>query len=292
VDADRRRYRRALAATTFDGQVYLFAAGNGADDVVYSNHAKPGEAFMGWEPVGGTTDAPIAATAFDDHLYIFRKGQSDHGISYNVAAPGQPFTGWSPTLGTTAQAITATTFKGALYLIARGDASDEQFYINSKQPGMPFLGWRLLGGSSSFVTAAASFNDFLYLFAPGGDPSYLYFDLSSDGVSFTGWSDFYLSDGSYGEILGPGVSNNGAIAAAASASRIFLIGRGSNNHVYYTLAPPGEAFAPWQEIPRGQALQGPMITDAAPAATIANGLLYVVVKSPSQGIWIATADGF
>ena len=217
MDADRRRYRRALAATTFDGQVYLFAAGNGADDVVYSNRAKPGEAFMGWEPVGGTTDAPIAATAFDDHLYIFRKGQSDHGISYNVAAPGQPFTGWSPTLGTTAQAVTATMFKGACI--------------------------------SSLAEMAAT----------------------SSSMS---------------------TPSSPACPSWASASRIFLIARGSNNHVYYTLAPPGEAFAPLQEIPRGQALQGPMITDAAPAATIANGLLYVVVKSPSQGIWIATADGF
>jgi len=283
--------RRALAATSFNGFVYLFTAGNDTDDNIYVNYAQPGQPFVGWNTVGGTTDVPLAATAFDQHLYLFAKGGQDHKIYYNAAAAGQSFAGWNSTPGATAQAMAVTTFNGNLFLVARGDGADQSFYYNAKQPGLPFAGWAALGGGSPMAAAVTSFAGYIYLFAEGNDPTFLYYNISSNGTSFAGWNTFAMSDSTPANVLAPGVTNNGTVATVGSGNRLFLLARGSNNHVYLSSAAPGQAFAPWREIPGELPGQVPMTTDAAPAMTVANGLLYVAVKTPSNTIYYTSADG-
>jgi hypothetical protein len=77
---------RAVAAVSLGKRIHVFAKGI-IDHRIYVNSALEGQGFDGWsevQPQGFTTaDAPAAAS-YNNHLYVFARGQ-DRGIYVNLA---------------------------------------------------------------------------------------------------------------------------------------------------------------------------------------------------------------
>src|SRR4051812_13549031 len=84
-----------IAATSFGTLLYLFTKGNGADQNIYFNSALTQQRWKGWRPVGGQTDLPLAATPFDDKLYIFIHSPTANQYYVNIATTADTFPRWS-----------------------------------------------------------------------------------------------------------------------------------------------------------------------------------------------------
>jgi len=268
---------KALAATVFNGRVFLFAAGNGQDQEIYVNSAPADTTdFVGWGAVGGTTDVPLAATSSNNQLYLFRKEITEHKIYVAVAPPGAAFGAWTEVGGATSAPLAATTFNNLLFAFANSDGTSTP-YVNSEGVDHPWVGWGGVGGSLVAPPAATAFDNKLYLFAlsPGG--SQVYYNVALPGQAFRGWDAIPST-------LPGGATVQPPIATTTFNGRVYVFARGSDNGVYFNSALPQQPFgAQWSHLPASG-----LTTDAAPAVAATATTIYIAVKQVGGAISVIT----
>jgi hypothetical protein len=184
----------ALAATSFEGQLYLFAVDTNRGIQV---NKYDGSYWTGWSlvPGGGTTNVALAATAVSNtKLYLFAKDDNDH-IVMNIKPYQSSWTGWQevpPGTGLTTLALAATTsLDGTLLLFAVG--TNQHIFINQLGVGT-WTGWQEVPGNKTTdapVAASGSGGTHdVYVFAKGmGTDTHIYMNhYSTQTDLWDGWN--------------------------------------------------------------------------------------------------------
>jgi hypothetical protein len=205
-----------------------------------------------WEiPGGGRTDAALAATWFQNRIWLFAKGTDDR-IYFNQSADRVNWTGWSevPGGGMTDSGLAVAHSDTRLWVFAKG--LDNKIYLNYFDPsitsfsGDGWYGWdEVAGGEQTDASLGAAYDHFGGL---GGD--YVHVFAKRAGAPQIDYNSFQVPLPSSG---GPTRGGPGPIPPLNFGSR------------------DAKKFGVWAEIPGGG------LTDAGPSAFVADKE-YVLVK--------------
>ena len=98
-------------------------------------------------------------------------------------------------------------------------------------------------------------------------------DYAAAQVQWTGWS----------EVPGGGLTRD-APAAVAYGDRLYLIVRGTNDHIFVNRLD-GTTWTGWSEVPGGG------LTLSGPAAAVYRDRLYLIVRGTNDHIFVNRYDG-
>jgi subtilisin family serine protease len=185
----------------------------------------PNAGWSGWNTVGGITDVSLNSSAFNNRVYLFGKGEVDHGIYVTSTMNGTNWDGWSPIGGTTDAALSSAAFNGRLYLFAKGEV-DHGIYVTSTMNGTNWDGWSPIGGTTDAALSSAVFHNRLYLFGKGEIDHGIYVNSMSNGADWSGW-------GTVGGIT------DVALGSTALGNRLYLFAKGEVDHGIYVNTLPG-----------------------------------------------------
>jgi hypothetical protein len=258
-------------APSFD-QVNDYVFVRGTNNRIYVN-AFNGTTWSGWSEVPGhglTPSAP-AATTSGTTVSLFVRG-TDNKIWVNTLN-GTSWSGWSPVPGNglTIDTPNAMANGNNLFLFVRG--TNNRIYVNTFN-GTTWSGWRevsgnglTLSGPTSAVSTAAG-STFLNLLVRGTN-NHLYVNRTSDGNSWSGWSE---------------VSGNGLTPSAPAATTLYLNAgntlylfvRGTDNKIWVNTFDNGTTWSGWSEVPgHGLTPDAPGAVAFATSASVGFVLLYV-----------------
>jgi hypothetical protein len=144
VELDRNWRTDAAPAAALVGS-YLFVVVKGLDGQLYLNQGNLGKPFVGWQPMGFTTNGAPGATSSRDTSVVVATS-TDGRIFYNwwhLGGAGQwrELEGGGRTDATPAAALVGVD-NNYLFVVIKG--LDGQLYLNQGNLGKPFVGWQLM----------------------------------------------------------------------------------------------------------------------------------------------------
>jgi hypothetical protein len=211
------------SAVAVNNDIYLFV--KGLNNQIYMNRKTAG-GWSGFTDIGGiTTHGPEAIWDGGRIRLFVRAGDSlIYQRSYNVSS--NTWTNWSSVGGFTRDSLASALAGNTLYLFAKGDAADNNLYVNTASNiGSDVLiwsGWLSLGGIIKGSPAAAmDANGKIHVFVQGQDDRI--YSKSKDQIG--AWSADWV------EVPGNGFTSSGP-EAISEGGQIKLFVRGVNNVIY------------------------------------------------------------
>lgn len=270
-----------VAATNFDGRIYVFAKGTEnriwLQTYDYSNGSWLSTIVWTEVPSSGITEAAPAATSTRDTLYLFVKGMDNQVWVNKKARGGGPTDGWSGWYqelprGETHVAVAATATKtGWVYVFRTG--SDGNVYSSHRSQGSSWSAWTQVYSPAPYPTGYPVQNPPAAAYDEVTDTVFNLINIDNieagSGRSLALKGRIIISSFPAGAVKGsnwcgiddPYTETKTAVAAAAGAGRLHLFYRGLDNRIYAQMY--SGACGVWS----GAAdLVGMGSTDAAPAA--------------------------
>lgn len=237
--------------------------------------------WRGWRevPGSGTTDVSLAATAFNNELFLFSKGIDDDLIYVNTYDPSDNWSGWVVMPGTTNVALGPVVFNGKLYLFSRG-IKDERIYFNIYYTADKWSGWtQVPGGMLTDVPIGATvFNDKLFIFSnnwQGIGDRRIYVNTCDNADTWSGWKEV------------PRIhTTNAAVAPVVFNGKLYLFAKGIDDRlIYVNTCDSAGSWSGWEQVSGGGT------TDAALTAAVYNDKIYLFSKNIiDERIYVNTFD--
>jgi hypothetical protein len=249
------------ATTVYGDQLYAFyiALTTGNRWICYGTYDSATGAWSRLQSVGSptpdgqlsTTTGGIAATVYDNRLYLFAVGAQGaiYDDVYDRNSSPASWSGWQWIGNNTCVGIAAKTFDDQLYLFE----VDPQLHIeeNVYTDGAAWSGWTVIDSIAYTAPAVTVYYNQLRLFAVGSDGA-LYDNISTDGTSWSGWQriDSYTN-------YPP------TVTVYNDQLRLFAVG---TDGLVYENVSSGSGWSGWDSAPNQREYP-----DTAPAVTTYNG---------------------
>ncbi len=244
----------------------LFSVVRGSNNRIYYGEV---DDPMNWASVPGATPDSPAAVVCGGLLHMAVRGMSGDIYYGSVTISTDTFGGWSRVPGATPSApdLAADSFCN-IYLAVRGN--NDGIFLNVLSGGS-WGGWSSLPGATVDSPAMVVNGSILYVVVRGSSGSSIWFGrMNVSDSSWLGWSKV------------PGATESRPDLTSDPDRGVYLAVRGLNNRVYVNLWD-GSSWQGWVTIPTGS-------TQDAPAVTVLNEELYVMVRSSTGSLWICSQN--
>jgi hypothetical protein len=245
--------RLAVAACSFQSQLYLFWKANDPSNMIYFTGGvdnglpwPPGQVINNRD----STPQPLAACEFQNQLYLFWKANDlTNKIYYSASADGQT---WPPgqvinNRDSTAEPLAACEFQNQLYLFWKGNTSNKIYYSASADGKTWPRGQVISAGTTAAALAACA------VYVPPGNQLQLY--LFWQGPS----NQIYYSSSADGKTWAPGQAVNNVDTTSGSVACIyggpfeygltlFWMAPNAPNNIYFSNSQDGKTWPPGQPI--------------------------------------------
>ena len=199
-------------------------------------------------------------------LFMASKGASTNSIWFRERSTGGPWSIWSMMSGTTSQTPALATFNTKQYMVTKG-ATDTSIWIRSQYSSGAWSSWTSVVGTTDTAPALATYRNKLYLFVKqAGGNAVQYKSMSTSGV-WSAWATV------------PGASTPYAPAVVVHNDLLHLFQTATDGKVYFKSMPSNEVwYSGWGLLNWSD---DNMLTNAAPAVTVYDNRIHVVVKGLS-----------
>jgi hypothetical protein len=233
----------APAATLVNNGSYMFVLAKkpGANATVFLNQGTPGGAWVGWQPMGFTTNLAPAATSSGNRSVALVTA-ADGTIDYDWWDLGGGGHGLHQVPGgfqTDATPAGALVNNGNyLFVFAKKPGANATVFLNQGTPGGAWVGWQSMGRTTNLAPAAAS----------SGTRSFV-FIVAADGQIYYDW--WYLGQGGHGfgrvpyYFHGTDTAPAGALVNNGEYLSVLAKEFGCNVNVYVNQGKPDLGFSGW-----------------------------------------------
>jgi hypothetical protein len=240
----------------------LYLAVRGGDNHIYYR-SWAGGVWGGWNALPGSTcDSPAAAVCNNELHMVVRSSSGTQLYHGYVDLGTSAFSGWTLISGSTPSAPTLTSNGTVLSLVVRG--GDNRIYYRTYvfSPSRSWGSWNTLTGTTCDSPAAAMLGNNLHVVVRSSTGTTLWNIIVKPNVGVVrNWIGISGS-----------TPSKPTLTADQVASKLYLTVRGGDNKIYWRSYGPSDSWASWNVVPTGT-------TSSAPAATVVNNNLQIVVRS-------------
>ena len=236
-----------LSGRTFDspsavlvgGKLYIAVRGADNKSIYFGRVEKIGSSSVVWQRLPGSTPSRPALATDGSKIYLVVRG-GDNGIYVNVYdLYSGSWGGWKRLSGSTVKGPAAVYMGGKLHLVVVG-TDGKSIYYGQADPGQLTgssgyiaVSWSKLSGSTDAEPSLVTDGSKLYLAVKGLD-SRIY--VNTWAGSWSGW-----------ERIPTGSTPSGPAAAIWFVDgNLYIIVRGGNNQIYYTMRIGYNSYTSWR----------------------------------------------